>query len=239
MPLDCELLDAELLQTTVSAFMQQSAELQIGGIPCLLLLEVDRLSSDAQNVLFKFLSVDEFELRTVSTARSPLADAVAVGFRADLAALLSTLTIRLPSLSERLEDIPVLLQYTIEQLNAEGEKQIEGFSETATRQMLQYPWPGNVDELLRVTREIHESAPKAIVDAEDLPKQIRLGIDADEFPIVATESVDLDEVLESLERELVTRAMRQSGGNKAQAARLLGINRARLLRRLTHLGIDL
>jgi DNA-binding NtrC family response regulator len=238
-PLDCELLDAELLETTVTAFLRRCGELEIEGVPCLLLLEVDRLSADAQDVLHNFLSVKEFELRTLSTARESLSElANASSFRDDLATMLSTLTIRLPSLNERLEDIPLLLQHAIEQLNAAGGHQMEGFSEQATRQLLQYPWPGNVDELLSIVRQIHASAQKAVVDVGDLPKQIRLGIDADQFPIVPVETIQLDEFLGKVERELVQRAMRQASGNKAQAARLLGIPRARLIRRLDHLGIE-
>jgi len=236
-PLDCGLLDAELLETTVTVFVRRCGELEIGGIPCLLLLEVDRLSSDAQDVLYNFLSVPEFELRTVATARVSIGELVAAGFRDDVATMLSTLTIRLPSLSERLEDIPLLLQHAIEQMNADGGKQVEGFSESATRHLIQYPWPGNVGELLSVVREIHASTKGAVVTAEDLPKQIRLGIDADEFPIVEVETVQLDEFLGNVERELILRALRQADDNKAQAARLLEIPRARLLRRLSHLGI--
>ena len=237
-PLDCQLLDSELLESTITAFLRQCAELEIGGIPCLLLLEVDKLSGDAQNVLHHFLSVQAFELRTVATARAPLSEIAATSvFRPDVAALLSTVTIRLPSLNERLEDIPLLLQHAIEQVNASGDKQIEGFADQAIRQLIQYPWPGNVDELMSVVRQCHKSASKAIVSVEDLPKQIRLGIDADEHPFVEVESVQLDEFLTEVERELVVRAMKQAAGNKAQAARLLGIPRARLLRRLERLGI--
>ena len=235
-PLDCDLLDAELLRTTVTAFLQQCAELQIGGVPCLLLLDVDRLSSDAQGVLCEFLSIAEFGLRTLSTARRPLAEVI--DFRKDIAAMLSTLTIQLPSLSERLEDIPILFQYAIESMNGEQSKQIEGFSEQAMRQLIEYPWPGNVEELLRTAREIHDGAEAPIVGVDDLPKQIRLGIDAEEYPIAEPETVQLDAFLEATERELVSRAMRQARGNKAQAARLLGISRARLLRRIAHLGIE-
>ncbi len=237
-PLDCELLDAELLQTTVTAFLQQCAELQIDGIPCLLLLDVDQLSTDAQDVLFEFLSIDEFELRTVATARVPLNEVTDGGFRSDVAAMLSTLTIQLPSLNERLEDIPLLVQHALEVANSESEKQVEGLSDDAMRQLLQYPWPGNVDELLMLIRDIHHRASGPIVAASDLPSQVRLGIDADESPIVAPETIQLDEFMESVERELITRAMRQAGGNKAQAARLLGIHRARLLRRLTHFEMN-
>lgn len=238
-PLDCELLDSELLESTITAFLRQCAELEIGGIPCLLLLEVDKLSGDAQDVLHHVLSVQEFELRTVATARAPLSEiAATTEFRKDVAALLSTLTIRLPSLNERLEDIPLLLQHAIEQVNAKGDKQIEGFSKQAIRQLIQYPWPGNVDELMSMVRQSHKSATKSIVNVEDLPKQIRLGIDADEHPIVEVESVQLDEFLSNVERELILRAMKQAAGNKAQAARLLGIPRARLLRRLERLCLE-
>lgn len=238
-PLDCGLLDAELIETTVTAFLQRCAELETEGVPCLLLLEVDRLPADAQEVLRGFLAVREFDLRTIATARTELSELVHIqDYRADVAALLSTVTIQMPCLAERLEDIPLLLQYFVEELNAAGGHQVEGFSAEAVETLLQYPWPGNVDELICIVRETHRKSENPLIGVEELPKQIRLGIEADEYPLSEDETVNLDALLQQVERELVQRAVSQARGNKAQAARLLGIPRARLLRRLEHLGIE-
>ncbi len=238
-PLDCGLLDAELIETTVTAFLKRCAELETEGVPCLLLLDVDRLPADAQEVLRGFLAVREFDLRTIATARTELSELVHTqDYRADVAAMLSTVTIQVPSLSERLEDIPILLQYFIEELNAAGAHQVEGFSVEAVETLLQYPWPGNVDELIGIIRETHQKSENPLIDVEELPKQIRLGIEADEYPLSEDETVNLDAFLREVERELVQRAVSQARGNKAQAARLLGIPRARLLRRIEHLGIE-
>jgi DNA-binding NtrC family response regulator len=233
------LLDAELIETTVTAFLQRCAELETEGVPCLLLLEVDCLPADAQEVLRGFLAVPEFDLRTIATARAELSElANTQDYRADVAAMLSTVTIQMPGLSERLEDMPILLQYFVEELNAAGGHQVEGFSAEAVETLLQYPWPGNVDELIGIVREVHRKSEEPLIGVEELPKQIRLGIEADEYPLGEDETIDLDAFLQQVERELVQRAINQAKGNKAQAARLLGISRARLLRRLSFLGIE-
>ncbi len=238
-PLDCGLLDAELIETTVTAFLRRCAELETEGVPCLLLLEVDRLPADAQEVLRGLLAVREFDLRTIATARAELSEAVRTrDFRADVAAMLSTVSIHLPPLSERLEDIPILLQFFVEEMNASGGHQVQGFSDKALEKLLQYPWPGNVDELIDVVRETHQRSDNPLIGVKELPKKIRLGIDADEYPISEDDTISLDAFLIEAERELVQRAVNRAQGNKAQAARLLGISRARLLRRLDFLGIE-
>lgn len=238
-PLDCTLLDSELLQSTVSAYVRRWAELQPEQPAALLLLEVDQLAPDAQRDLVGFLDIHECPLRTIATAgQSLLQLAEQDRFRRDLAFALSTLVIELPGLTQRSEDVPVLAQLLLEDLNAVGKRQLGGFSPAAMDRLVAYPWPGNLDELVSTVAAVHQQADGPLVEPEDLPERLALAAEALEHPPHEPETISLDSFLQDIERELIARALRQSKGNKAQAARWLGISRARLLRRATQVGAD-
>ncbi|MBC8868553.1 MAG: sigma 54-interacting transcriptional regulator [Planctomycetes bacterium] len=238
-PLACSLLDAELLETTVSSFIASCAQLETEQPPALLLLEVDQLPSDAQTVLAGVLSIGELNVRTISTARTPLGDLAAQGqFRHDLACELGTLVIQIPPLSERRNDIPLLAQHFLEQTNANGEKQLAGFSVDAMDQLTSYPWPENVDELSEFVKAACEKAAGPVIQTSDLPERVRLTAEAEARPAKAEEAIVLDEFLSEIEKELLLRALRQAKGNKAKAARMLGVTRERVLRRIRFFGIE-
>jgi DNA-binding NtrC family response regulator len=231
-PLACGLLDNELLETTVESFLASCAELEWQRLPVLLLLEVDQLSPDAQAVLMRLLAQSPPPLRILATARESLLELAADGFRRDLAYALSTLVLEVPPLAERPDDIPLLAQMFLEQTNAAGDKQLAGFTEDALQQLVDYPWPGNVDELAELVREACGAAPGPLVPASALPERIRLTAEAQAHAPRVAERIVLDEFLADIEKELLQRAVAQAKGNKAEAARLLGISRPRLLRRL-------
>jgi DNA-binding NtrC family response regulator len=238
-PLACSLLDAELLETTISSFIASCAQLETEQPPALLLLEVDLLPSDAQMVLAGVLSIGELNVRTIATARTPLADLAAQEqFRHDLACELGTLVIQVPALSERKSDIPLLAQYFLEQTNAQGGKQLSGFSVDAMDQLASYAWPENVGELSEFVEAACGNATGPVVQVSDLPEKIRLAAEAEARPSRADETVVLDEFLAEIEKELLLRALRQAKGNKAKAARLLGVTRQRVLRRIEFFGIQ-
>jgi DNA-binding NtrC family response regulator len=235
-PLSCRLLDAELLRTTVTAFVRQCAELETEQAGALLLLEVDQLEAEAQTELAGILAISELGLQPIGTARRRLLDLVVDGaFREDLAFALSTLVIELPALSERREDIPLLAQAFVEEANAEGKQQRSGFTPEALDLLTAYSWPENTDELAAVVRDAHRRAGGPLITAGDLPRKIHLAADVAAHPPAREQSIVLPDFLDRIEADLIERALRQSKGNKAQAARLLGINRPRLLRRLTQL----
>jgi DNA-binding NtrC family response regulator len=230
-PLDCTLLDAELLQSTVAAFVRRWTEAERDQPSALLLLEIDRLDMDAQRDLIGFLDIGEFGLRTIATAsRSLLELADENRFRRDLAFALSTLVIEVPSLFQRKDDLPLLAQLLIEDINAAGRRQLAGFTPEAMDQLVAYHWPGNLDDLVSIVRAAHESAEGPWVTPSDLPERLSLAADALAHPPHEEEVVELDAFLRQIENELVARAMARSKGNKAQAARLLGISRPRLFR---------
>jgi DNA-binding NtrC family response regulator len=182
------------------------------------------------------LAISELGLQPIGTARRRLLELAAEGtFREDLAYALSTLVIELPALNERRDDIPLLAQAFVEEMNAEGKQQRSGFTPEALDLLTAYPWPENADELAVVVREASRRAGGPLIAASDLPRKIHLAADAAAHPPMREQSIVLPDFLDRIEAELIERALRQTKGNKAQAARLLGINRPRLLRRLTQL----
>lgn len=238
-PLFCALLDAELVQTTIKGMVQQLSEQSVGEAPCLLLLEVDQLPADAQAELAGFMALPNFELFAITTAQQSLYELAEDGlFRADLACVLSTLVIELPSLVERPEDIPLLCQYHLEKFNALGEKQLSGFSSEALDELSGYPWPENLDELSEVVEDACTRADGPYVFPADLDARIRWSADAVAHPRRTEEPVVLDAFLADVEKELLSRALAQARGNKTRAATLLSISRARFLRRLEQLQIE-
>ena len=151
--------------------------------------------------------------------------------------MLSTITIELPPLAKRREDLPLLTQALLEQLNARGERQIGGFSSEAIDRICAYAWPGNVAELAQVVSECHARAARHADWCEELPERLRLAAEAAARPRRKEEPIQLDEFVAHIERELIRRALARAKGNKAKAARLLGLNRPRLYRRMVQLGL--
>jgi DNA-binding NtrC family response regulator len=236
LPLACSLLDTELLEAALLAFVRQSAKAD--APPTVLLLDADQLTAECQESLVRMLVDGKRVVRTLATARNSLLQLAAEGtFRADLAAWLSPLVIELPALAARRQDLPVLAQLALEDFNALGEQQLSGFQPDALDALVAYAWPGNIDELHAVVIEACRKSAGAMVTSGDLPEAIRRSTEPSR-PGRAEEPIELDKLLEDVEREVISRALRLSKGNKAQAARMLGVPRVRLLRRIEQLGIS-
>ena len=238
-PVDCALVDAELMQSAVKSLLRRRDEGK--GLPrpgTLLLLEVDRLSAEAQQELVGFLKLPGVELPTLATASRSVARLVRNGkFQGELACALSTLVITLPPLARRSADVPLLAQFFLEEANADGGKQLAGFATEALDRLCAYDWPQNVAELADVVRQAHAAAAGPRVQLVDLPPIVHHAAAAQARPRRAPAPIRLDEFLERIEKELLQRALVQARGNKTKAAQLLGIHRARLIRRLVQLGL--
>jgi len=236
-PLACAVLDAELIQSTIRAMAQGSPGVQATG--SLLLNDVDLLPSSAQAELACLWSGKTFPFRLMATARAPLTELVRRGeFRADLACLLGTVVIELPPLVERRDDIPLLAQAFLEGLNARGGKQVSGFTPETLDRLDAHPWHGNLDELARVVAEAHGRCEASHITPTDLPQRLHLAADATAHPRRKEEPIVLRQLLAEIEREVILRALKRSKGNKAKAARLLGMTRPRLYRRIVQLGLE-
>ncbi len=259
MPLSCDLMDAELLQTTVMAFLRRCLDVEASrldqgrgeaasseppaaeiahsarqAVGTLLLLDVDKLSLDAQLEMMAFFELPVFNLRTIVTSQRRLLELAAQGqFHPPLALAFSTLEIVLPPLSERRQDIPFLAQQFVEDFNSTGGRQLSGLTTDALDQLCALPWNGDVDELADIIHCACQAADGPRVGLLDLPKRVTLLASAAAHPPPPQdETIQLDEFLAEIEGELISRAMERTEGNKSQAARLLGVTRARLLRKL-------
>lgn len=237
-PVDAALMDAELMQSTLTAFLKRQSEWRGERPPAILLKYADRLPADAQQELAGFLRLPGVELPLIATATRSLARLAKRGkFRPDLAYRLSPLTIQLPPLSEREGDLPLLAHFFLEEFNTRGAKQLAGFAPEAADMLFAYSWPGNVDELAEIIRQACEHAAGPLVQVVDLPQQLHHAAEKESRPAAEPERIELDSYLATIETELLRRAMEQSRGNKTKAAELLGIHRARLIRRLVQLGL--
>jgi len=238
-PLDCSLLGADLLDSTIAALNRVNARGESPGQCTLLLNRVDELSADVQTELAIILGRRPPALRLLATAAQPLAElARHKKFRDDLAAMLSTIVVELPPLAQRRDDLRLLTQLFLEEANAAGSRQIGGFSAAALDRLDAYAWPGNLDELAEVVAQSHRRAAGPEIGLEDLPEKLHLAAQAAAHPRRTEETIVLDEYLARVERELIRRALARVKGNKARAARLLGMTRPRLYRRMVQLGLE-
>ncbi len=148
------------------------------------------------------------------------------------------MVIEVPPLASRPEDIAPLAQHFVEELNAAGERQIGGFTSEALDRLAAYAWPGETIELADIVRSSYERAEGPLIGVGDLPKRLTYADDAQRHAPASLETIDLDRFLGEMERELLQRALAQAKGNKTIAARLLGLSRPRLYRRLVQLGLE-
>lgn len=236
--LDCALLGVDLFEAAGSAIARATARNGQTASGALLFHRIDELPRESQAQLADFLARHP-PGRLLGTATESLIDMARRGtFHAELAAMFSTITIELPPLAQRREDLPFLAQMFLEERNAAGTRQIGGFSQAALDRLDAYAWPGNLDELGEVVAEAHQRAAGLLIDVKDLPERLHLAAQASAQPHRTEETIVLDEYLGRVERELIRRALARAKGNKARAARLLGVTRPRLYRRMVQLGLE-
>jgi DNA-binding NtrC family response regulator len=176
-----------------------------------------------------------------ATNRDLAAEVLAGRFREDLFYRLDVVTLHIPPLRERREDIPLLASTFLAMFNARFQRNIEGIAPGALDRMLAYDWPGNVRELRNVLERIAILDPPTIIGPADLPPTIRHSRAA--VYRAATrchgfqlppEGVDLAEV----ERDFVVQALERADGVRNVAARLLGLTRFQLRNRIAKYGLD-
>ncbi len=170
------------------------------------------------------------DVRIIAATNLNLAEEVrAKRFREDLYYRLNVIEIRLPPLRERREDIPLLVDAFLKKCAEARGKQVQGVSEAALALLVDYAWPGNVRELENVIeRAVTLSRGDKIVP-EDLPSAIQ-GARGERR--ILDEAAERTLSLEAMEKEYILRILEKTGGNKYQAAHILGIDRKTLYRKL-------
>lgn len=234
------LLDGAALTAEMAIGLLQSiALLSRQTRPTFLIRDIERLAAEVHQPLLRLLAERADSLHVLSISeRSPDSLAADNALPPDLAALLSPLTIHLPRLAERKQDLPLLAQALVEAQNARHNRQFRGLSTAALDQLAVHNWPGNLDELAEVISEACQRARGPEIVPEDLPRKIFVSIQTARSGRPPEESIVLDTYLQGIERQLIERALKKSKGNKAKAARRLGLTRPKLYRRLVQLGME-
>jgi DNA-binding NtrC family response regulator len=174
------------------------------------------------------------DIRVVAATNRPLATMIADGtFRADLYYRLNVGAIHLPPLRERAEDIDILVRHFIEQHNRRLGCTVTSISPRTLQLLQRHPWPGNVRELANVIERSMVVAHGSVLLPEHLPAEVfeRSHVTPGGPPVPA------DLSLEAAERDQILRALQASGGKRVEAARLLGLSRRTLYRKLERYGI--
>ena len=161
------------------------------------------------------------------TSRDLRAESLAGRFREDLLHLLGEVQWRIPPLSARVEDIPLLVSHFVKKYNAVYAKSVLGVSRRAQDVLLHHPWPGNVRELEQVISSALVTTARSHIDLEDLPETMHHHLAKPPLG-TALESLSLDEVCNAH----IRRVLALCRGNRLRAAQILGIGRTSLYRYL-------
>lgn len=153
-------------------------------------------------------------------------------FREDLLFRLNVVTLTVPPLRERPEDVELLIEHFLERFHPPGRPSLE-LAPAAKRLLLQYPWPGNVREVANTVEGLVLLAPRSTIRLEDLPPTIRPGQPLE--PVEDGPPVPMTEI----ERQHIVRTLRYTEGKKAPAARLLGIDVKTLSNKIKAYEIEL
>jgi len=181
----------------------------------------------------KYIPVD---VRIVAASNQDVSALIRQGqFREDLYYRLAVVQIVIPSLDERREDIPLLVKHFLQQFNLKNEREIS-IDPEAVRRLQEMNWPGNVRELENTVNRLAIFAPTGQITRADVETEARRTQES--IHPEAAAGVLPDRLLE-LEREHIVRILRQTHGNKSEAARRLGIERKTLYKKALRLGIDL
>ena len=218
--------------------------------------EIDAFSPALQMKLLRVLQDGEFErvgetktrkanARVIAATNQDLEECIKTGkFRNDLYYRLNIISVDIPPLRERREDIPLLVETFIEKYIGQLNKKISGISDDALQKLLGHQWPGNVRELENVIERACVLSKGPLILTEDLPDSV-FKSNAKSLAQTHDASVgngpangNLKDALRDPEKKIILDALEKSRWNKKEAAELLGINRTTLYKKLSYYGID-
>jgi DNA-binding NtrC family response regulator len=172
------------------------------------------------------------DVRIIAASKKDLNSLVQAGtFREDLYYRLNVVTIRIPPLRERLEDVPLLAQHFVQIYGSSKPKPVTGISAEAMDVLTRYWWPGNVRELEHAIERAVALTPHPIIYPEDLPQAVHTAT------VQAAAQAQGWVTLEELEREHIVRVLKHHHHDLGRSAAILGIHRKTLLRKLRQYGL--
>jgi two-component system, NtrC family, response regulator AtoC len=244
-----DLLESELFGHERGAFTgahqlkKGKMELAHGGT--VFLDEVGDISVELQTKLLRFLQEREFErvggtqsihvdVRVIAATNRDLSTAIKQGrFREDLYYRLNVIPISLPPLRERKEDIPVLAKHFLRRFAAETKKNFAGITAEAEARLVAYAWPGNVRELANVIERAAVLGQGSEITLEDLSPRVAYSEEEG-----VSDGLSYRAAVDAARANVIRRALTTTQGNRAAAARILGLHKTHLLNLMKSFGIE-
>ncbi len=203
---------------------------EISEIPLTLQAKLLRILEDKEVRPLGANQVEKVDTRVLSASNRSLDEQVRAGkFRQDLYYRLNVIRIELPPLRQRSEDIPLLVNHFIDKFAESAKRVIKGIDPAALTVLQSHDWPGNIRELEHVLERAVLLGKDDTVGLDDLPQPM---IAHSERGFVAGQAVAKQLTLRDLEREYIGKVLETTHGNKTEAARILGVDRTTLYRKL-------
>jgi DNA-binding NtrC family response regulator len=212
--------------------------------------EISTISTQVQAKLLRVMQEKEFlpigalesrkvDVRILAATNENLRDMVGEGrFREDLYYRLDVISIDLPPLRSRKEDIPLLANHFLKRYCEENKKEVNGFAPEVMERFMHYGWPGNVRELENVVERSVVLAREDLIDARGLPEDVAGGV-LPRSGAVLQDGVDFYEAVSRYEKQMIRTALKQAGGVQKQAADILGLKPTTLNEKIKRLGVTL
>jgi two-component system, NtrC family, response regulator HydG len=255
LPINCAAIPAEILESELfghergsftGATGRKIGKFELADKGTLFLDEIGELPLDMQVKLLRVLETREFmrvggtdtikvDIRLVAATNADLEAAVERGaFRSDLYYRLKVVTLRIPPLRERREDIPLLTGHFLAIFAKENEREGMKFSPDAMRAIVGARWEGNVRELRNMVESLVVLTPTLEIGLGDLPEELRRAVPADTpaGPAPSAAAEPGAATMEEIERRAILQALERTRGNRTQAAEMLGIGLRTLQRKL-------
>lgn len=202
---------------------------EIGELPLVMQVKLLRVLQDSEVKPVGASTSHKVDVRIITATNRDLDKEVEEGrFREDLFYRLNIIRIALPSLSERVDDIPLLCRHFIERFNREFRKSVKGLSGDAMSRMLRHPWKGQVRELENVLERAMLLTETDYLQIEDLPFDVLI----DSEGAAADAATGLNDVVASFEKQYIQHMLKRFNGNRAETARALSIDPSTLYRKM-------
>jgi len=250
-PVDCgalppTLIESELFGHVKGAFtgavQSRQGLLAAAGAGTVFLDEIGELPIELQSRLLRALQEHEirplgsnerirFEARIIAATNQDLEAGIKSGaFRKDLFFRLNVVSIKMPSLRDRKEDIPALVRHFL--MRFDNQKSATQISDEALGRLMSYDWPGNIRELENCIQRAVSLGSGTFIQMQDLPSAMLYNLARK-----SSSRQDLS-TLQTLEQQAIRQALKATGGDRVRAAKLLGIGKTTIYRKLKEYGID-
>ncbi len=205
---------------------------EIGDIPLSTQVKLLRALESGEIVRVGSNEAIKVNVRIISATNRDLADAIAANqFRQDLYHRIKVISLKLPPLRQRREDIPLLIEYFLKELAQAHDRPIPTMTPAARKALMVYPWPGNVRELRNTLESMVVMDLDGVLDVDDLTEELQSTVSSTSETALGADNL-VGKPLDAVEKHYISEALKLTDRNREEAARLLGIGERTLYRKI-------